>query len=367
MTIGGPGDERHARQVDGAGGPGRAGRDRPTGPAARRAVRAVRQSRQRGEHSGFPVGGRHHRRVPAVLLGRPPWNGLQVAAEHRDVRTGTGTRRRVPRRRPRARCRRVHQEHDRGDQQARPGVAGRDRFGGADDAARTPLERPAVARALPHGARRRLSGRHAGSRRSRSSPRRARRSHRPARRVRRVERHRSGAARARVGGEGPCRRRPHPRRRRPTRPAPRRSTCGPTTIPATSTSSPSRPTRCTPRTALESLVGPRCAFGPTPDHDRRRHGERRHDRYRRLGRPPRPGGGWQPERARCDRPGRGHPHPHRDRARPHRRPRDRTDSVRNRTPGRGARASGSTDRPTPPARPPSSASSRSPSTGSTTG
>ena len=42
-----------------------------------------------------------------------------------DVRTGTRTRRRVPRRRPGARCRRVHQEHDRGDQQARPGVAGR--------------------------------------------------------------------------------------------------------------------------------------------------------------------------------------------------------------------------------------------------
>ena len=68
-------------------------------------------------------------------------------------------------------------------------------------------------------------------------------------RHRRLERDRRRAAGARPGRAGARRRRAHPGRRRPARRPPARSTCGPTTTPGTSTSSPCPATRCTPRSA----------------------------------------------------------------------------------------------------------------------
>ncbi len=100
LMIGRPGGEGDARETDRTSRTGRPRRGGPGGPGARRPVRAVRQSRQRGQHAGVPIGGSRRRRVLAVLLGRPSRDGVQVSAQHRHVRTGTGTRRRVSRRRP---------------------------------------------------------------------------------------------------------------------------------------------------------------------------------------------------------------------------------------------------------------------------
>jgi hypothetical protein len=112
-------------------------------------------------------------------------------------------------------------------------------------------------RAPAHGARRRLSGRHAGCRRFRSSPHRVLRSHRPVRCLRRIQRHRSGAARTSVGRGLPC---PGGRilvdaaQLAAHRPIDMRAT----TIPVTSTSSPSA-TRCTPLWRWGVLAGRACS------------------------------------------------------------------------------------------------------------
>ena len=175
--------------------------------------------------------------------------GHKARRSARGVRAARGGRRRVRRRRPRPRRRRVHQEHDRGDQQARPVAADRRRRRGADDRARAPLQRPAVAGAGPHGARRRAAGRHARRRRPRPPARPPRRPGRAARRVGRVERHRRRAADPRARRAGCTPPAAGSSSTPPSSPPTGRSTCGPTTIPVTSTSSPCRRTRCTPRSA----------------------------------------------------------------------------------------------------------------------
>ena len=121
---------------------------------------------------------------------------------------------------------------------------------GVDHRARAPLERPARGES-------RVATVHVGAQPDGTLdlddldrlPRRARRPGRAARRVGRVERHRRRAADPRPGRAGARRRWADPGRRRPACRRTARSTCGPTTIPVTSTSSPCRRTRCTPRSA----------------------------------------------------------------------------------------------------------------------
>ena len=246
-----------------------------------------------------------------VLLERPPGDRLQVAAQHR-----RRTRRRgqvvgcVRRRRPRPRRRAVHQEHDRGDQQARPGHADRRRRRRADDAARAPLQRPAVAGQGPHGprpgaCRRARSTRTTSTTACAGTPAGSPCSPCPARPTSPASCSRSTGWPARctppAGGSSST---------PPNSPPTVRSTCGPTTIPGTSTSSPCRRTRCTPRSAA-ARSSARVARSPPCPTSGAAARSTPSPSTTCVGRAARPGGGGQPERRRRRgaRRGAGHARP----------------------------------------------------------
>ncbi len=151
--------------------------------------------------------------------------------------------------RPGPRRRRVHQEHHRGDQPAGPLAGPPARRRGAHHHARTPLQRPAVAGAGPHGPRRRPARRDARRGRPRPAAHALRRAGRAARRHRAPPTSR-GSSRRSTGWRPGCTRPAAaswstPPSSPPTGP----STCAPTATRGTSTSSPSRPTSSTPRSA----------------------------------------------------------------------------------------------------------------------
>ena len=184
---------------------------------------------------------------------------------------------RFRRRRPGARRRRVHEEHDRGDQQARPFIAARRRRGGADHRPRAPLERPAVAGT----GRARCTSGVSPTARSTSTTSTVSSPVTPGACallvvVGRVQRHRRHAADPRAGREGCTPPAAGSSSTPPNSPRTARSTCDPTTIPVTSTSSRCRRTRCTRRTAAarSSARAPGSAADAGPP--RRWHGRRRH-------------------------------------------------------------------------------------------
>ena len=175
-------------------------------------------------------------------------------------------RRRLLRGRPGPRHGDLHEEHHRGDQQARPIVAYGRRLGRPDDDPRAPLQRPAVARQVAHRAHRRPARRGLRPRRPRPPARRPPQPGGPARRVVRVQRHRRGAAdprhrppgaRGRPAGPGGCRSartaptHRHAPARRPRTPRPRRR-CPPTS--------------CTRRSGAARSSGAATDSRRSPDH-----------------------------------------------------------------------------------------------------
>ena len=112
--------------------------------------------------------------------------------------------------------------------------------------------------------------------------------------------------------EGPCRRRSDPRRRRPTRATSRDRHAGPRRSRSSRLRRPLGPQDVCP---VRHGSPRRATLRLRPDARPRRrgHGECRHHRDRRVGRPARPGGSGQPQRARCGRPRRRDTNTQRDR------------------------------------------------------
>ena len=187
------------------------------------------------------------------------------AAAHRHTKPH-GNGRRLRRCRSRTRRGRVHQEHDRGDQQAGAIDGDQRRRCRADHGVGASLQRSAVAGEGSHGAHRCDTRRPARSRRPRLSAW-------PAMpgvwrcwscRVRRTSP--ASFLRFTILRDGCMRPAGESSSTPPSWRRTGRSTCAPMTIPSTSTSWRCRPTSCTPRSGAARSSGVGTRFGAMPDH-----------------------------------------------------------------------------------------------------